>query len=434
MAVINFFKGHPSTQLLPSKLIADTYSKVLINNSDYLDYDNDPNNQHPLAYGTDSGNLDIRNTISNWVNSKYRSNYLTPDLINLTAGASYGVANILTSTTLPSITKKAFIVTPTYFLINSSFFDVGLGDDLIAINETAGEEYDIDIQKLEEDLQKYGEEDQASKNIIKDPRGERKIYQFVLYMVPTFSNPGGITYSRKTREKLIQLARKYDMLIISDDVYEYLDYSNVETVVEPIPKLNQLDQESITNKYGNTISNATFSKIIAPGLRVGWQESPTPHLVHQLSVTGANKSGGTPSQLSTFIVNDLIKSGQLDEIILRFKGIYKDRTEVLKESVKKYLPEGTQVYGGDGGYFLWVKLPDYVDNQKVIKEVQKKGVILAGGEHFEVLGESNKHDWGKSCSRLCISFLTSEEIEQGIKLWGETIHEVSNRDKTFNGH
>ncbi|KAI5956763.1 YEY2 [Candida jiufengensis] len=427
MAIINFFKGHPSTNLLPSKTIADTYSKVLVNNSDYLEYDNDPNNQHPLAYGTDPGNLEIRQTISDWVNSKYQSNYLNAELINLTAGASYGVANVLASTTLPSITKKAFIVTPTYFLINSSFVDVGLGDDLIAINETAGEEYDIDLVKLKKELKKFGKEDQTEVNIIKnDPRGERKVYQFVLYLVPTFSNPGGITYSVKTRKKLIDLARKYDLLIISDDVYEYLDYANTETITKPIPKLNQLDQETITNKYGNTISNATFSKIIAPGLRVGWQESATSHLVKQLSITGANKSGGTPSQLSTFIVNDLIKTGQLDEIILKFKKIYKERAQTLKESVKKYLPKGTKVYGGDGGYFLWVELPNFVDNEKVIKEVSKKNVILASGEHFEVLGESNKQNWGDHCIRLCISFLSSSEIEKGIKLWGETIDEVSN--------
>lgn len=422
--MINFLKGHPTRAIIPVKEIANAYNKVLLE-SDYLSYDTDPNNQHPLAYGTDPGNLDVRTTIANWVNDKYRINSTTASLINLTAGASYGVANILASTTTPQLTKKAFVVTPTYFLINSVFVDAGLGDDLIAINETSSGEYDLDLEKLELELQKYGEI--GVDNILKDPRGERKIYQFVMYLVPAFSNPGGVTYSLNTREKLLQLARDYDMLLISDDVYEFLDYSSTTTISPPVLKINQIDQNTVSNKYGNSISNATFSKIIAPGLRVGWQESATPALVQQLSITGANKSGGTPSQLSTFVVADLIESGKLDTIILNFKSIYAERAKVLKQSIEKYLPAGTEVHGGDGGYFLWVKLPEDIDNRAVIGQLVKKDVIIPSGEGFEVLGSENRQKWGDHCVRLSISYLTSEEIEQGVKIWGDVIAELGNK-------
>ncbi|KAI5968553.1 YEY2 [Candida margitis] len=424
MTMINFLKGHPTRTIIPVKEIANAYSKVLLD-SDYLSYDSDPNNQHPLAYGTDPGNLDVRTTISNWVNDKYQIQSTSADLINLTAGASYGVANILASTTTPQLTKKAFVVTPTYFLINSVFVDAGLGDDLIAINETSSSEYDIDLEKLESELQKFGKT--GVDTILKDPRGERKIYQFVMYLVPTFSNPGGMTYSLKTREKLLQLARKYDMLLISDDVYEFLNYASTTTIPPPISKINQIDQKTVSNKYGNSISNATFSKIIAPGLRVGWQESATPALVHQLSVTGANKSGGTPSQLSTLVVANLIESGKLDTIILNFKSVYAERAQVLKKSIKKYLPANTQVDGGDGGYFLWIKLPKEIDNHAVIEQLAQKGVVIPSGEGFEVLGSNNKQRWGDHCVRLSISYLTTEEIEQGVKIWGETIVELGNK-------
>lgn len=93
---INFFKGHPTRELLPAKEIADSYNKVLLE-QDYLSYDSDPQNQHPLAYGTDPGNLEVRETIAQWVNKKYGTDTTRADLINLTSGASYGVANILTS-------------------------------------------------------------------------------------------------------------------------------------------------------------------------------------------------------------------------------------------------------------------------------------------------------------------------------------------------
>lgn len=419
-AMINFLKGHPTRTIVPVKEIANAYNRVLLD-SDYLSYDTDPENQHPLAYGTDPGNLDVRKTIANWVNDKYKVKSTRADLINLTAGASYGVANILASTTTPQLTKKAFVVTPTYFLINNVFVDAGLGDDLIAINETSLGEYDLDLAKLESELQIHGET--GVDNIIKDPRGERKIYQFVVYLVPAFSNPGGVTYSLKTREKLLQLARQYDMLLISDDVYEFLDYSSTG-IPAPVLKINQIDQATVTNKYGNYISNATFSKIIAPGLRVGWQESATPHIVQQLSITGANKSGGTPSQLSTLVVADLIESGKLDSIIVNFKSVYAKRAKVLKESIEKYLPAGTEVYGGNGGYFLWVKLPQHINNRAVIENLPTRGVIIPSGEAFEVLGQQNRQHWGDHCVRLSISYLTSEEIEKGVKIWGETIAEL----------
>ncbi|KHC84848.1 hypothetical protein I503_04586, partial [Candida albicans SC5314] len=101
--MINFFKGHPTRELLPVNEIADSYKRVLLD-SDYLSYDTDPNNQHPLQYGTDPGNLDVREVIAQWVNKKFGAQVSDPNCINLTAGASYGVGNILTSVTSPKIT------------------------------------------------------------------------------------------------------------------------------------------------------------------------------------------------------------------------------------------------------------------------------------------------------------------------------------------
>ncbi|EMG45798.1 hypothetical protein SBY92_003416 [Candida maltosa Xu316] len=413
--MINFFKGHPTRALLPAKEIADAYTRVLLNN-DYLSYDNDPNNQHPLTYGTDIGNLDIRNIIGKWVNQKFGISDPNPDCINLTAGASYGMGNILSSVTSPSITQRAFIVSPTYFLINSCFLDVGLEGKLTAVDETPDGEYSIDLEYLESQLIKYSQDLPDESTTKPDPaRGTRKYYRFVMYLVPTYSNPGGLTYSLETRIKLLELARKYDMLLISDDVYEFLNYTGSPLV----PRFNQLDQATVTNEYGNTISNGTFSKIIAPGLRVGWQETATPKLADQLSVTGPNKSGGSPNQLSTFVVADLITTGKIDEIISKFVETYKEREKVLQQSIVKYLPKDTKVYGGDGGYFVWVTTPSH-DASKYVPELAKRGVVLAGGEHFEVTGDEK--GWGKHSVRLSISFLTKEEIEEGIKIWGEVLN------------
>lgn len=91
---------------------------------------------------------------------------------------------------------------------------------------------------------------------------------------------------------------------------------------------------------------------------------------------------------------------------------------MLKESIAKYLPQDTQVYGGDGGYFVWVVTPS-ANCFDVVAKLAKRNVVLAGGEHFEVTGD--KRNWGQHCVRLSISYLTTEEIQQGIKIWGELL-------------
>lgn len=423
---INFLKGHPSTRLLPQKQISESYTKVL--SQSYDEYENGSENRHPLAYGTDLGNLDVRATIADWNNKVFGFKESKPENINLTAGASYGIANILELVTDVSLTKRAFIVTPTYFLINSVFTDLGLAEKLTAVDETPNSEYEIDLKSLEEKLKEYSEGLEVSTeeneiNVIKDPlRGDRKIYRFVLYLVPTFSNPGGLTYSIKTRRKLLEIARKFDLLVISDDVYDLLRYTDAEV----IPRINYLDQDSIppAKSYGNSISNATFSKIIAPGLRTGWQETPTSKLVSQLALSGANKSGGSPSQLNLFVVKDLIASGTLDTIIEKFRETYSKRAKSLLAAVKKYLPSRAVVFGGDGGYFIWISIDggkDF-DHSEVTRKLQEKhNIVLADGNLFDVLGD--ERGWGKTLVRVCVSFLEEEQIDEGIRVWGEVLKE-----------
>lgn len=430
MPPINFFKGHPSTKLLPSDRLATAFKEVLVN-SDYSQYETEAHNQNPLAYGTDHGNYDVRKSVSDWNNRTFGFKLSIPEHINLTGGALYGIANILNSVTdVTDLTKRIFIVSPTYYLVNHVFVDLGFEGKLAAIEETGGKEYEIDLAHLESDLIKYSEglpesNENIEINVVNDPiRGDRKIYRFVIYIVPTFSNPGGLTYSTKTRKKLIELARKYDVLIISDDVYDLLNYTNTPI----IPRLNYIDLESLpeAKTYGNTISNGTFSKLIAPGLRVGWQESATPRLGNQLALTGANKSGGSPSQLNSLAVANLINTGELDKLIDELKDVYSKRATVLLAALNEHLPANTIHHGGEGGYFIWVKFNtdlEGFDHSKVVTALQEKHqVLLADGNFFDVVGD--ERNWGKDSARLSLSFLDEGEIKEGIKLWGQVLKEL----------
>lgn len=430
---INFFKGHPTVELLPNRELADAFKKVLVD-TDYpdADYENDPNNRHPLQYGSDPGNLTVRQEVINWSSRKYgRIDGIDADTVNLTNGSSFGAFSVLSACTSPAITKHAFLVSPTYFLINYSFADFGLDGHMSAVMETPGAEYEIDLALLESKLhqlnEQYGLEQVSGEeiNVVDDPtsRGPRKFYRYVMYLVPTFSNPGGLTYSTKTRMKLLEIARKNDLLIISDDVYDFLGYTDAK----PPLKFNHLDADTLPSgwRFGNTVSNASFSKIIAPGLRVGWHESPTKYLAHQLATIGPVKSGGTPSQLNTFVVQELIRSGKLDTIITKLVSVYRARSKVMLDSLRKYLPQKyTEVCGGQGGYFVWVGLrAENINLADTITKLHKDyNVVIADGSNFEVTGDDK--GWGRTNARLCVALLSEEQIERGIELWGKTIREM----------
>lgn len=385
-------------------------------------------NRHPLDYGTDLGNLEVRKLIAKWndrnFNVKKPSN---PDCINLTSGASAGLMNLLLQLTSPhhALTRRAFFVSPTYFLINSVFIDAGFGGKLSAVVEQ--DDGQVDLEKFARVLdyndslspkpkESLGKEDIAQ---IYDPsRPPKKIFRYVFYVVPSFSNPKGSTLTDETKLGLIKLARKHDMLIVCDDVYDLLDYREGANLKHN-KRMVYLDRETLPEgeEYGNVISNATFSKLLGPGLRAGYQESSTPKLAYLLSQGGANKSGGTPSQLNTVIIGDLLKTGIVDKVIAGLNKEYSARAKVLKESIKKYLPNGTKYSAFEGGYFGWVVLPEEYNLKKIADECLKRGVVLATGDNFEVTGDPQ--GWGKHCVRLSLSFLPQTEIQKGIKIWGD---------------
>lgn len=428
IAPFNFFKGHPTVSILPTKEIMEATIRIMKRFNKTMDTYDDFVNRHPLDYGTDPGNLEVRKLIAKWNDKNFNvvrpSN---PDCINLTSGASAGLMNLLLQLTSPhhGLTRRAFFISPTYFLINSVFIDAGFGGKLSAVVEQ--EDGQVDVKKFGERLNYYDSllpKPKASickEDIpqIYDPsRPLKKIFRYVLYVVPSFSNPKGSSLTDETKLALIKLARKHDMLIVCDDVYDLLDYREGENLKHS-KRMVYLDRETLPEgeEYGNVISNATFSKLLGPGLRAGYQESSTPKLAYLLSQGGANKSGGTPSQLNTVIIGDLLKAGVVDKVIAGLNRVYSERAKVLKQSIKKYLPDGTKASAFEGGYFGWVELPERYDLKEIAAECLRRGVVLATGDNFEVTGDPQ--GWGKHCVRLSLSFLSPDKIKEDIKIWGD---------------
>jgi DNA-binding transcriptional MocR family regulator len=230
------------------------------------------------------------------------------------------------------------------------------------------------------------------------------------------------------RTQLVRLAREYDALLISDDVYDFLQWStnpsspNAPNKKAFLPRLvdidRTLDPVPGENDFGNAVSNGSFSKIIGPGVRTGWAEA-APKFVYGLSQTGSSRSGGSPSQLTATIVNEVLSSGDLEKHIYDvLQPAYRQRWRTMMGVIEKELAGlGVEAVKGEdmfGGYFFWLVLPEGMDGEVVTDvALRKENLIVAPGKIFEVVGdESVKLERGL---RLCFSWEEEEDLAEGVR-------------------
>ncbi|SCU83719.1 LAME_0C06282g1_1 [Lachancea meyersii CBS 8951] len=435
---INFLRGWITHELLPRQEIIAATTSLLT--PETREYDNDLLNNHPLVYGSDAGSEWVRKAICKFTNKAFHLENdhkmaSRPEYINLTSGASYGMLNLLLQTTLPhtGYTRQAFVVSPTYFLINEAFIDAGFRNKITAIRE---KEDGLDLETLTSHLEHYNElykneDHRHDPQVINSPNGKpKKLYRYVIYMIPTHSNPSGKTYSVDFRMKLIELARKHDMLIITDDVYDMLDYEQpADETPHPTLRFTHLDRSLFPGSgqdYGNTVVNTTFSKLVAPGLRFGYQETANANLATQLSAGGANKSGGTPSQLNSMIVGTLIENGECGKLIKQTRTILSERCQVLYDSIKKHLPRKTEYKLQKGGYFSWCTLPEGYDSKEICNILANEhNISIPDGSRFEVV--DNPMHWEKRSVRLSVSYLSITEIKTAVQVWGQVAREYAQK-------
>lgn len=258
-----------------------------------------------LEYGPDQGSAELRQEIAEWLTTFYgreRPQQISPERICITGGASQNLACILQTYTDPIYTRNVWMVAPTYHLAWRIFDDSGLGEKLRPVPEDV-DGLDIDflsrqiIQPSEDHHRAVVVEEPGnlSPTTIKPPRPWRKTYRHVIYAVPTFSNPTGKVMSLRRREALVRIARANDALVITDDVYDMLQWSS-SLADDPSPRYPKqaclpriVDIDAIldggpVDEYGNAVSNGSFSKIIGPGCRTGWAEG-TPVFAYGLSQT-----------------------------------------------------------------------------------------------------------------------------------------------------
>lgn len=262
-------------------------------------------------------------------------------------------------------------------------------------------------------------------------------------MVPTCANPSGVTMSLSRRHALVNLARKYNALIISDDVYDFLQWPVTTTpstspvpFIKPLPRLTDLDlplgrssHDPQDKHFGHAVSNGTFSKLIGPGVRTGWVEA-APNLAYGLSQTGSTRSGGAPSQLVAAMITQLLKSHDVDtHVSTKVRPALQRRHARIVQSIESELgqfsisvrSEGEIGGGVAGGYFVWLTLPDGMSGKEVSERArEEENLVVAEGEMFEVRGDERSPRFPSNL-RLCFSWEEEGDVVEGVRRLGRVV-------------
>lgn len=204
---------------------------------------------------------------------------------------------------------------------------------------------------------------------------------------------------------LIEIARKYDLLILCDDVYNLLFYD------QPTPpkRLFQYDDPEDSDYKGHVISNGTFSKLLAPGIRVGWMECP-PRIVETFRTSGVLLSGGAVNQYTGGVITSMIEMGLMEQHLNFLLNKYKAGRDALCEELTTSLPTECSYHKPEGGYFIWIKFPTHIDcadfNNFCLKKFQVFGIF---GQRFSVQMQA------KNYLRLSFSFHSADTLREAGK-------------------
>ncbi len=233
-----------------------------------------------------------------------------------------------------------------------------------------------------------------------------------IYVLPNFQNPTGVTLSRERRVQLVEMANAYGVPIVEDDPYGQLRYEG-----DHIPPVVVLDDEIRAKEVpiysGNVIYTSTFSKILAPGLRLAWVVAPT-EVIKKL-VQAKQGCDLNTSTFNQYLAYEVANGPWMKTHIQQIRVTYKERRDVMLKALEEYMPEGVQWTHPKGGLFLWVTLPESVNTIEIFPTAVKEKVAFVPGDSFHPLGG------GENTMRLNFSCMKPELIVEGIKRLSEVI-------------
>jgi DNA-binding transcriptional MocR family regulator len=321
-----------------------------------------------LQYGMQQGNGQFRNSLAQFLSAQYEA-AVDPDHLFITAGISQALDQICALHTQPGDT--VFVEEPSYFLALRIFADYGL-----KVISTPIDEDGLVIDALEKILAKH-----------------KPVF---IYTIPAFHNPAGVTLSANRREKLVSLSEKHDFLIVADEVYQLLAY----TATPPLP-MTYFDTPA------RVLSLGSFSKILAPGLRLGWMQAK-PSLLEPFTVCGYLDSGGGLNPFVSSIVESVIELGLQKDYLNFLKKTYRNRMVKLGKALRERISALTFA-DPDGGYFIWSYLPEGTDAETLLAGANKHQVGFQPGIKF------SSAEGLRNYLRFCFAFYGEADLLEGVE-------------------
>ncbi len=352
---IDLALGHPSPALLPLELLRQAAARRLRQKD-----------RSCLQYGYEQGDLRFRTQLARFLSRGYASE-VSPEELFVSGGVSQALDLICSLFTRPG--DRVLVEEPSYFLALRIFADHGLRAEGLATDR-----HGLLPEALQESL--------------------RKTRPAMLYTVPTHHNPAGTTLPSDRRERILELCREHGVLLVADEVYHLLTFA-----AAPPPAFGSFAGR------GGVLSLGSFSKILAPGLRLGWIQAAAP-LLRRLATCGFLDSGGGLAPFTSAVVGSLLERGAQDAHLRKLCGIYGSRARALAAGCSKLLG-----FAGEppaGGFFYWVRLPGLADSEALLPEARAAGVTFAPGSRFSTLGGQREF------LRLSFSYYEQRQLEEGV--------------------
>jgi 2-aminoadipate transaminase len=254
---------------------------------------------------------------------------------------------------------------------------------------------------------------EALERLLAELREEGRRPKFI-YSVPSFQNPAGVTMSLERRQRLVELARANELLVVEDNPYGLLRYGG-----EPMPPLYQLDGGDFVIYLG------TFSKILSPGIRLGWAVAPPP--VMEKIVLGKQAADLCTSTLTQYFVREYFAERRWQRYLDDLVEIYRARRDAMVEALRTYFPAEATWTEPEGGLFIWATLPDYIDTSDLLAKALRADVAFVPGQAAYIDGR------GSHSMRLNFSGVDEDEIREGVRRIGKVIAEQVELDGTLTG-
>ena len=374
--IISFAGGLPAPETFPVNDVKAIVNEML-----------DEEGTKALQYGTTEGEPALKEEIIKFM-EKDGITGLTPDNILVMTASQQALDMVCKVFINPN--DPVILELPSYVGMISAMRSYGAR--MIGINAA---DDGMEMDKLESELKRLGD--------------MRERVKFV-YVIPDFQNPAGITMSLEKRQRLVELAHKYQFIIMEDSPYRNLRYNG-----ETIPSIYSLDKE------GHTVGLYTFSKIFAPGLRLGWVIGPA-EIINKFVVARQAMDLCTPP-FTQKITSRYMKRGLIYDRITKNVELYRIKKDAMLKALETYMPKHAELNWTkpEGGMFLWLRLPEYINTEEMFYKAIENNVAYVVGSAFYC------NDGGHNTMRLNFSYPTLEQIDEGTKRLARVIEDVIQR-------